>query len=76
MYGTTPEAAVVVLQALGADAVGVNCSAGPETMIPIIKRMAEVAEIPVIAKPNAGMPELSDGKTVYKMTPTVELWPS
>jgi len=69
MYGTTPEAAVVVLQALGADAVGVNCSAGPETMVPIIKRMAAVAEIPVIAKPNAGMPELSEGKTVYKMTP-------
>ncbi|MBP3594142.1 MAG: homocysteine S-methyltransferase family protein [Lachnospiraceae bacterium] len=69
MYGTTPEAAVVVLQALGADAVGVNCSAGPETMVPMIKRMAAVAEIPVIAKPNAGMPELSEGKTVYKMTP-------
>jgi len=69
MYGTTPEAAVVVLQALGADAVGVNCSAGPETMVPIIKRMAEVAEIPVIAKPNAGMPELCEGKTVYKMDP-------
>ena len=69
MYGTTPEAAVVVLQSLGADAVGVNCSAGPETMVPIIKRMAEVAEVPVIAKPNAGMPELADGKTVYKMTP-------
>ena len=69
MYGTTPEAAVVVLQALGADAVGVNCSAGPETMADIIRRMAEVAEVPVIAKPNAGMPELSLGKTVYKMTP-------
>jgi len=71
MYGTTPEAAVVVLQSLGADAVGVNCSAGPETMVSIIKRMAEVAEIPVIAKPNAGMPELSEGQTVYKMTPKV-----
>ena len=69
MYGTTPEAAVVVLQSLGADAVGVNCSAGPETMVSIIKRMAEVAEVPVIAKPNAGMPELSEGQTVYKMTP-------
>lgn len=69
MYGTTPEAAVVVLQSLGADAVGVNCSAGPETMISVIRRMAEVAEIPVIAKPNAGMPELSEGETVYKMTP-------
>lgn len=69
MYGTTPEAAVVVLQSLGADAVGVNCSAGPETMVPVIERMAAVAEVPVIAKPNAGMPELADGKTVYKMTP-------
>lgn len=69
MYGTTPEAAVVVLQSLGADAVGVNCSAGPETMVSIIKRMAEVAEVPVVAKPNAGMPELSEGQTVYKMTP-------
>ena len=69
MYGTTPEAAMVVLQSLGADAVGVNCSAGPETMVPIIERMAAVAEIPVIAKPNAGMPELVDEKTTYKMTP-------
>ncbi len=69
MYGTTPEAAVVVLQSLGADAVGVNCSAGPETMISVIERMAAVAEVPVIAKPNAGMPELVNGNTVYKMTP-------
>ncbi len=69
MYGTTPEAAVVVLQSLGADAVGVNCSAGPETMLPLIERMVAVAEVPVIAKPNAGMPELMEDKTVYKMTP-------
>ena len=69
MYGTTPEAAVVVLQSLGADAVGVNCSAGPETMVSVVKRMAEVAEVPVIAKPNAGMPELVNKKTVYKMKP-------
>ncbi len=69
MYGTTPEAAVVVLQSLGADAVGVNCSAGPETMVSVIERMAAVAKVPVIAKPNAGMPELCDGETVYKMTP-------
>ncbi len=69
MYGTTPEAAVVVLQSLGADAVGVNCSAGPETMVSVIERMAAVAEVPVIAKPNAGLPELVEGSTVYKMTP-------
>lgn len=69
MYGTTPEAAMVVLQSLGADAVGVNCSAGPETMVEVIERMAAVAEVPVIAKPNAGMPELVAEATVYKMTP-------
>lgn len=69
MYGTTPEAAVVVLQSLGADAVGVNCSAGPETMVEVIERMVAVAEVPIIAKPNAGMPELVEEKTVYKMTP-------
>ena len=69
MYGTTPETAVVVLQSLGADAVGVNCSAGPETLGSVIQRMTEVAEIPVIAKPNAGLPSLEDGKTVYNMTP-------
>ncbi len=68
MYGTTPETAVVVLQSLGADAVGVNCSAGPETLVSVIQKMEQVAEIPVIAKPNAGLPSLEDGKTVYKMT--------
>lgn len=69
MYGTTPKAAIVVLQSLGADAVGVNCSAGPETMVSIVEDMAEVAEVPIIAKPNAGMPKLVGGATVYDMTP-------
>ncbi len=68
MYGTTPKAAMVVLQTLGADAVGVNCSFGPETMGSLVKELAEVAEIPVIAKPNAGLPKLVDGETVYDMT--------
>lgn len=70
MYGTTPKAAVVVLQSLGADAVGVNCSAGPETMADIIAEMVEAAEVPIIAKPNAGMPSLEDGETVYRMSPS------
>jgi len=69
MYGTTPKAAVVVLQSLGADAVGVNCSAGPDAMASIVEEMAQVAEVPVIAKPNAGLPKLIDGVTVYDMTP-------
>jgi len=69
MYGTTPKAAVMVLQSLGADAVGVNCSAGPEMLVSIVEEMASVAEIPVIAKPNAGMPKLIEDKTVYDVTP-------
>lgn len=69
LYGTDPVTATVVLQSLGADAVGLNCSTGPEGMIPLIQQMAEVAQVPILAKPNAGMPELEDGVTVYRMGP-------
>lgn len=69
LYGTTPEVAVSVLQSLGADAIGVNCSTGPMEMIPLVKKMAEYATVPIIAKPNAGLPELVDGETIYRMTP-------
>lgn len=69
LYGTDPMTATVVLQSLGADAVGLNCSTGPEGMIPLIKEMAKVAQVPILAKPNAGMPELEDGVTVYRMGP-------
>lgn len=69
LYGTDPMTATVVLQSLGADAVGLNCSTGPEGMIPLIEEMAKVAQVPILAKPNAGMPELEDGITVYRMGP-------
>ena len=65
LYGTDPATAVIVLQSLGADAVGLNCSTGPEAMIDPVQQMAEYATIPLLAKPNAGMPELCDGVTVY-----------
>lgn len=67
LYGTEPETAMVVLQELGADAVGVNCSTGPDQMSEVVARMKQVATIPIIAKPNAGMPVLIDGKTIYNM---------
>lgn len=67
LYGTDPVTAVVTLQSLGADAVGVNCSAGPKEMIPLIKAMKEYATVPIIAKPNAGIPVLQDGTTIYPM---------
>ena len=67
LYGTSPEAAMVVLQELGAVAVGVNCSTGPENLYKVIEKMSSVAHIPVIAKPNAGLPVLVDGKTIFSM---------
>lgn len=69
LFGSTPEAAIVVLQSLGADAVGINCSTGPNEMIPLVERMRAYAKVPVFAKPNNGMPELIDGETQYTMTP-------
>lgn len=69
LFGTPPETAVVVLQSLGVDAIGVNCSTGPMEMVPLLKKMAEYATVPLIAKPNAGLPELEGKKTVYRMTP-------
>ena len=69
LYGTDPVTAVVVMQSLGADAVGMNCSTGPEAMLEPIAKMAEYAAIPLLAKPNAGMPELIDGQTVFNVEP-------
>lgn len=69
LYGTDPVTAVVVMQSLGADAVGMNCSTEPEAMLEPIAKMAEYAAIPLLAKPNAGMPELIDGQTVFNVEP-------
>ncbi len=70
LYGTDPATAIEVIQGLGVDAAGINCSAGPDKMLPIIKIMAKHATIPLIAKPNAGMPKLSEGGvTTYDMDP-------
>lgn len=69
LFGTDPETAVVVLQSLSVDAVGVNCSTGPEKMCEIIAEMKRYANIPLIAKPNAGLPKLVNGETVFDMGP-------
>ena len=69
LFGTDAKTAAVVLSSLGADAIGANCSTGPDQMIGIIRDIASVTSIPIIAKPNAGMPSLdSNGNTVYDMS--------
>ncbi len=69
LTGTCPSAAVVTLQSLGAAAVGCNCSIGPDAMLRLIEIMGKVSEVPLLAKPNAGLPRLINGKTVFEMSP-------
>lgn len=62
--------AAAALESAGAAAVGVNCSVGPDQLVSVIRNLKETVSIPVIAKPNAGMPVINDqGEAVYNMTP-------
>ena len=66
LYGTDVLTAAITLESLGADAFGINCSTGPAQMIPMFDKIQSAVKIPLIAKPNAGMPTLDDeGNTVY-----------
>ena len=67
LNGTDPVSALTILQGLGADAVGCNCSTGPEGMIGLISTMKPHAAVPLVAKPNAGLPQLIDGATVFDL---------
>lgn len=69
LNGTDPAAALVTLQSLGADAVGCNCSSGPAEMVRLMEAMSPLRTVPLIAKPNAGMPQVKDGATFFSMTP-------
>ncbi len=68
LFGTDARTAAIVMESLGAAAVGANCGTGPDNMIEIISDMASVTNIPIIAKPNAGLPVVTeDGSTAYDM---------
>lgn len=62
-------AALNVMQGMGISAFGLNCSTGPDKMLEQLKRLRKYARVPLIAKPNAGFPEIVDGKTVYNCPP-------
>lgn len=68
LFGTDAAGAAITLESLGADAIGANCSTGPAQMEHMIKAMADVTSIPIIAKPNAGLPAIDEnGNTYYDM---------
>lgn len=72
LFGTDAVTAAVVLESLGADAIGANCSTGPAHMQEVIYAMAKVTNLPIIAKPNAGLPAVdTEGNTYYNMTAPV-----
>ena len=67
LNGTDPVTALITLQSLGANAVGCNCSTGPEKMVDFIAAMKPYATVPLVAKPNAGVPRLEGGETIFEM---------
>jgi 5-methyltetrahydrofolate--homocysteine methyltransferase len=69
LTGSDVMAVLQIMQGMGADAFGLNCSVGPEDMLKQLQRLHSIARIPLIAKPNAGMPEIVDGETVYDCPP-------
>ena len=69
MTGASPEAMVALLEGLRVDAIGVNCSFGPDKMLELLPILTSRSSLPVIVNPNAGMPTIVDGRTVYNVTP-------
>lgn len=69
LTGADPLAAIALLEGLGVDALGINCSMGPDEMRGVFLQYAKYASLPIIINPNAGLPVLVDGNTVYNVLP-------
>jgi 5-methyltetrahydrofolate--homocysteine methyltransferase len=69
LTGSPPEVVAVTLEALGVDLVGANCSLGPDGILRVLAAMREVATLPLVAQPNAGLPQDEGGRLVYPATP-------
>lgn len=67
--GTDPQTAAIILEALGADIIGANCSLGPSQLLPIAQTLARTTSLPISIQANAGMPQLIQGQTVFPMQP-------
>ena len=66
--GTPPEVATTIVEAIGADIIGINCSLGPEQIEPLIKKIASVTNLPISCQPNAGIPQLINKQTVFPLS--------
>ena len=70
MTGATPAAMVALLEGMGADAIGANCSLGPAQLQGVVQELLSCASVPVLLKPNAGLPRVEEGRTLYDVSPT------
>ncbi len=70
MTGATPEAMVAMLEGLGADAIGANCSLGPKQLKGVAQRLLRAASVPILLKPNAGLPKIIKAETVFDVSVT------
>ena len=71
LTGGDVPAVVALLEGLRVDALGINCGMGPKQMLPILQQIAQYTSLPIIVKPNAGLPKQRDGQTYYDVTPDV-----
>ena len=69
LTGGNVDSTVAMLEGLGVDALGMNCGMGPDLMIPMVERMVEVASVPIVVNPNAGLPRTEGDKTVFDVMP-------
>lgn len=68
-FGTSIKSMVLTLEALGVDALGVNCSLGPKQLVPIINELLEISSLPIVIKPNAGLPIIENENMRYDISP-------
>jgi len=69
LTGGDAKSAVALLEGLGVAAIGVNCGLGPRQLRPVMEELWNYASVPLLCQPNAGLPEIQDGKTVYRVSP-------
>lgn len=68
LTGSSPEICCSILESLGVSAIGLNCSLGPSQMKPIVSKLIQSTSLPILVKPNAGLPKSQNGKTIYDVT--------
>ncbi len=69
LTGADPECVAAILAGLRVDALGFNCGFGPDRMLPFLRRLARATNLPIVVKPNAGLPQIVDGRTVFTVGP-------